>query len=507
MSDVEKSTPPVSAAGRGAPRLSFVPLAFLLGLTAGCTTAVDSVSPPSVAAGGPAFKLTVLGRGFSGSSTVQWNGTSRSTTFVSATELVAQINTADIAATGNASITVTGPDSIGASSGSGTSGSGSTATSNARSISIVSPSVDAADYQIDPLHDGAMTFTSVSFPSSPVWRASLGAGTPSNVVIADGKVFLSTGSSAGSRLLALQQSNGATAWGPKTLPAAASGDVAYDNGRVFVSGGDSLYAYDAGNGSLDWTAALGATSAGPPTAADGLVYVIVSGNATLYALDETTGAITWQQSLSAASGTMAATADGLYVTATTSGCHTIDFRPATGEVIWDSAESTGYCPLAAEGTPIVANQLVYSPDSSGTSIFAAETGSSSGTLADPLPAAFTGNTSATVDTAYFPLGANLDAVNLTDGTVTWTFNGDGSELTALPVIVNDQTANVQYVITGSSDGFLYAIEGASGKQAWTQALGGQVRQLAAGDGLLLAVDETNSDGSGTLTAYTISTNP
>lgn len=486
------------------PGLSFVPLPILLAIIAGCAPAVSSVSPPSVAAGGPAFTMTVLGSGFSGGSTVQWNGSPRSTQYVSATELLAQINAADIAATGSASITVTNPQGFGGSSGSGSgsassgaTAAGSTAQSNRKSIRIVSPSVDATAYQIDPTHDGAMTFGSVSFPSSPTWRVSLGTGTPSNIVIADGRVFLTTGTSGGSQLLALGQANGAAAWGPETIAGVGAGtaSVAYDGGRVFVSGGSTLYAYDAVTGALDWSTSIGAAGAGAPTAADGLVFINMTGNETIYALDQATGAIAWQHALSAVSRISAATADGLYVTAATAGCRTLDLRPATGEVVWDSAEGTSFCPQTADSTPIVANQLVYSPNSSGTSIFSAQTGSSTGTLADPLPAAFTSST------AYFPQGANLDAVDLSNSTVAWTFNGDGTQLTALPIVVN------QYVITGTAGGNLYAVDATSGAQVWTQALGGQVQQLSAGDGLLLVLDEPATGGGGTLTAYRVSTSP
>lgn len=475
----------------GGPPLSFAPLLLLLGIIAGCTAAVSSVSPPSVTAGGPAFKMTVLGSGFTTAATVQWNGAARSTTYVSATELVAQINAADITSTGSASITVSNPGGTGASS------AGSPAPSNARTITIVPPSIDATAWQIDPYHDGAVTFASVSFPASPAWRVSLGAGTPSNILIAGGNAFVATAAPGGSRLFALKQSSGAMAWGPKTFIGAVgtAAGLAYENGRVFVSGSGTVYAYDAATGALDWSTGLGAGLAGAPTAAGGLVYIVMTGNATLYALDESTGAITWQQPLSAARGSSAVTADGVYLTATTSRCHTIDFRPATGEVIWDSSEGTSVCPQTAESTPTVANQLVYSPNTSGTAIFSAETGASAGTLADSLPAAFN-------DTmAYFPQGANLDAIDLAGGTVAWTFTGDGTQLTAPPIIVN------QYVITGSSGGSLYALDGASGKQLWLQTPGGQVRQVSAGDGLLLAVGETNNDGSGTLTAYTLSSAP
>jgi outer membrane protein assembly factor BamB len=489
-------------ASGGAPRLSLLPLAIVLGAAAGCSTAVTSISPTSVAAGGPAFKLTVLGSGFSGSSSVQWNGSSRSTTYVSAKELLAQINAADITAAGSASVTVSSP---GFGNSSSTSG-GSNGTSNAETLSIVTPSRDASAYQIDPAHDGAMTFASVSFPSSSTWSVSVGAGSPSNIVIADSKVFLTTGTSAGSQLLALDQATGATAWGPKAIPGVADGSagVAYDNGRVFVvdneSGASTLYAYDAGNGALDWSTGFGTGVAGAPTAADGYVYVVATGNATLYALDEAKGTITWQQPLSFAGGTPAVTADGVYVTATSSSCSTIDFRPATGEVIWTGSDGIGFCPQTAAGTPAVANQTVYSPNSSGTAIFAAETGSSAGTgtLSESLPAAFTSNT------AYFLEGPNLDAVGLSGGTVQWTFNGD-NKLATSPIMVSQQ--NQQYVIAGSSLGHLYAIGATSGNVAWTQSLAHGVSQLAVGDGLLVVLTEASSTSGGTLTAYTLSTSP
>jgi outer membrane protein assembly factor BamB len=477
----------------GAPPRSWAPLVLSLGVLAGCTTSVSSVSPTSVAAAGPAFQLTVLGSGFSGSSKVQWNGSPRSTTYVSTTELLVQITATDIASTGSASITVTSPAGTGSSS---------SATSNAKTLSIEPQSTDATAYQIDATHDGAVTFNSVSFPSAPAWSMSLGTGTPSNIVIADGKVFLTTGTSAGSQLLALNQSGGTTAWGPSAITGVTGGSagVAYDGGRVFVTeaqfGSSTAYAYDANTGKLDWSSALDAGSPGAPTAADGFVFVVATGNATLYALDEATGAISWQKPLSAAGGTPAVTADGIYVTSTTTGCHTLDLRPATGEVIWDSANGSSFCPQTLDGTPAVANQLVYSPDSSGSAIFGAETGSSSGTLSYSPPGAFTSTL------AFLTRSPNLDAIALPGNSVQWTFNGD-NQLDVPPVVVSDQ-ANDHYVFTGSSLGNVYAIDAASGSAVWTKAVSGKVVELAVGDGLLLVVSEAGNGGGGNLTAYTLS---
>jgi hypothetical protein len=66
-----------------------------------------SISPTSATAGGGGFTLTVNGTNFfSGLSTVRWNGTTRSTTFVNSTQLTATINAGDIATAGSATVDV-----------------------------------------------------------------------------------------------------------------------------------------------------------------------------------------------------------------------------------------------------------------------------------------------------------------------------------------------------------------------------------------------------------------
>ena len=70
---------------------------------------ITSLSPPSRAAGGPAFTLTVVGSGFVSTSRVRCNGSDRATTFVSAEQLKADILASDIASAGPATITVFNP--------------------------------------------------------------------------------------------------------------------------------------------------------------------------------------------------------------------------------------------------------------------------------------------------------------------------------------------------------------------------------------------------------------
>ena len=69
-----------------------------------------SLSPTRKTAGQGAFTLTVNGTNFvSGLSKVRWNGTDRTTTFVSATQLTAAISKVDIATAGTVPVTVFNP--------------------------------------------------------------------------------------------------------------------------------------------------------------------------------------------------------------------------------------------------------------------------------------------------------------------------------------------------------------------------------------------------------------
>ena len=70
---------------------------------------ITSLSPASATVGGAAFTLTVNGTGFLSGAAVTFNGNSRVTTFVSATQVTAAITAADIATAGTFNVTVTNP--------------------------------------------------------------------------------------------------------------------------------------------------------------------------------------------------------------------------------------------------------------------------------------------------------------------------------------------------------------------------------------------------------------
>lgn len=77
---------------------------------------ISSLTPSSALAGGAAFTLTVNGSGFLSSSVVQWNGNSRTTTYISGTQLSISISAADIAVGQTAVVSVTNPSPGGGTS-------------------------------------------------------------------------------------------------------------------------------------------------------------------------------------------------------------------------------------------------------------------------------------------------------------------------------------------------------------------------------------------------------
>jgi hypothetical protein len=72
--------------------------------------------PGNKAPGSSAFTLTVNGTGFVSGAAVYWNGSSRTTTFVSASQLTASINAADVATAQSVNVTVVNPAPGGGSS-------------------------------------------------------------------------------------------------------------------------------------------------------------------------------------------------------------------------------------------------------------------------------------------------------------------------------------------------------------------------------------------------------
>ena len=451
---------------------------------------LNSVFPSVISAGSSDLTLTALGLSFASNAVIHWNGTALATTQVSSTVLRATVPSTDIATPGSASITVQ-------------NSSGTGVVSMAVPVSIQKPGPDAVALQVTPDHAGAISFKSMSFPTSSTWTIDLG-GQPSYALIADGKVFVTVkvglGSATGSQLIALDQATGHTVWGPIQLPQGWA-FPAYDGGKVFVitsfgAGPGTLQAYDAETGAIDWTTtfAQGIFFETAPTAANGFVYLVgASGGPILFGVDEGSGSIVWQQSaLSGTGSTPAVTSQGVYIAAV---CSTDGFAPMTGVSLF--ADNTG-CSGGGGATAVVANNVLYSlvGDLANGIYVNATTGAQLGTFtADVVPAVNS-------TTGFFLQSGTLNAQSLTDYSTLWSFRGDGGLVTS-PIIVENA------VIVGSSSGQVYALDAATGAQLWTANAGGAISAgngnvisaLAAGDGLLVV------PAGNTLSAFTLSTNP
>ena len=80
--------------------------------------ALNNLSPSAAPVGGDGFILTVQGSNFVGSSTIRWNGSDRSTSYISSTSLSAYIPASNIPSVGKAEVTVFTPSPGGGLSGS-----------------------------------------------------------------------------------------------------------------------------------------------------------------------------------------------------------------------------------------------------------------------------------------------------------------------------------------------------------------------------------------------------
>jgi len=88
---------------------------------AGTMPTISALSPASTPAGSIGVVLTVNGTNFNSNATINWNGTALTTTFVSASQLMATIPNADVMTAGTAAVTVTNPGTPGGIYGGGTS--------------------------------------------------------------------------------------------------------------------------------------------------------------------------------------------------------------------------------------------------------------------------------------------------------------------------------------------------------------------------------------------------
>ncbi|MDX2031677.1 MAG: NF038122 family metalloprotease [Blastocatellia bacterium] len=158
------------------------------------TPGLASISPSATAPGGAEFTLFARGSGFRATSTVRWNGVDRPTTFVSGTELRAQIPAADIANAGTARVTVF---TAGVAESAGAS-FGIAANNPAPTIARLSPSSAPAGASSVNLTVFGSNFTPQSvvrfsrnpLPTTRVSSVQLSATLPAAALASSGLIFI-----------------------------------------------------------------------------------------------------------------------------------------------------------------------------------------------------------------------------------------------------------------------------------------------------------------------------
>lgn len=351
------------------------------------------------------------------------------------------------------------------------------------------PSQDAVAYQINSHHTGAIEFPhALHLPLTRVWERNLD-GQVSYPLIADGKVIVTYANQGnyGTHLIALNQSDGKTAWGPISIGGTYFwSNAAYDAGKIFVVNFDGLLkTFRASDGGFLWSVQLPGQYAfsSPPTAKGGLVYVGGAGSGgTLYAVDETNGDVKWQKGVANGDhSSPVVSRNGVYVSYP---CNTYKFDPKTGKQKWNYY--TG-CDGGGGNTSVLASHRLFVRDWSATPngvVLNSKTGKAEDKFASSTAPAISRGT------AFFLENGTLRARNVDTLKALWSFAGDG-QLSSAPLVIN------HYVFVGSGSGKLYGLRATTGRVVWHGKLGSPIlgpdewnvsqplTGLGAGDGILI----------------------
>jgi outer membrane protein assembly factor BamB len=228
------------------------------------------------------------------------------------------------------------------------------------------------NHRVDAGHTGEIRDAKLSSPIGRKWfRTDISA---QDALVADGRVFLSASdpsntSGAPSRsVIALERDTGRTVW---ERPGLAIG-FAYAEGVLFYTTDKALVAVAAADGTPRWTLDLSGEP-GIPTYDGGTLYVGVED--AVVAVRASDGFELWSRGASGASeGALGVDAERVYAV---SGCtETTALERRLGLQVW---RHVGDCTGGGGATPLVADGLVYAPDTREGAILEASSGNLRGT--------------------------------------------------------------------------------------------------------------------------------
>lgn len=334
-------------------------------------------------------------------------------------------------------------------------------------------------FQVDPAHDGIVTFSKpFAPPLKKKWSINLG-GMISYPVVSGSLVIVITTGPVGTRMVAISTATGKIAWQKLVDGSGGEPFMAADEGKLFVAtAAGPFQAFDAATGHPLWSRQL------PdqlyfnliPVAAYGYVYTLGDESGTdIYALDEATGAVRWEHLVIA--GGLSPTL-GDHKAYLPIPCNATAYKPNGGAQIWNYA---GGCEGGGGAIAPYYRQRLYLTSTNYTSgiILDTATGKSVGTFPGTAPT-FIGST------AYTISGSSLAATNMNTGNLRWSFTP--KDTLPLPSIVINGN-----IYTLSNRGTLYVNAGSNGQliQSIFVGLGGApatfqtyITGLGAGNDLL-----------------------
>src|SRR3954454_6090410 len=181
-------------------------------------------------------------------------------------------------------------------------------------VAAVAMPAHAADQttqaRVDMARDNSIPDSALRPPLRFRWENDLGLAR-SNILVANGRVFLVAWDRIATRLFALDSATGAVAWAVSLGVDGSPGwGLAYDGGRVFVArlrpaheDSGVVAAFDAGTGAVAWDTSLPSVPDqyavdGPPVAANGVLYLVgtMSGSRA-FALRQSDGMPLWDSPL------------------------------------------------------------------------------------------------------------------------------------------------------------------------------------------------------------------
>jgi outer membrane protein assembly factor BamB len=353
---------------------------------------------------------------------------------------------------------------------------------------------ESVAYQVTPGHTGFASGGSLDRPPLDArWTRTLGVSSDypnpystastSYPLVAAGRVFVIVYDSqhAGGTLFALSSTTGETLW---ARGVDGSGQLAYDNGRVFLAErSGTVLGISASSGATQWAVVLPEPfQLQSPVASAGVVYVDSAwSGGNLYALNAVDGSTRWtspfwSDATPALAGGVAYLSDD-YEGATTA------LSSGAGSLVWTGKSQC----FVGTGRAVADGARVIAPWNSGCGfVVDGATGGVLDSIASTTSPAAAGDVAVVLD------GTTLQGRSLSTGLLLWQFRGDGS-LGSAPVIVNET------VYEGSSTGTLFAVDLRTGTQTWSGSIapngttpGGS--GMAAGSGLLVVTS------AGTVTA-------